>query len=80
MAGRRSNRKPHPPSSEGGAVEPVEIPGPHEVTQAEWRIIVQAFHTVTVAANSRPGPAERFTLESVRIDWVDWNLERDAKL
>lgn len=59
---------------------PHEISGPQEVTLEEWQIIVDAFHKITIGKNKQPGKSEKFTMDSVNNDWIEWNLEQDAKL
>ncbi len=66
-------------TQETAAVAPYEIAPPHEVSRAEWQVIVAAFYEVYVPAEQVPSQPQQFTLESVQNDWVDWNLEQDQQ-
>lgn len=60
--------------------EPQEIAPPSEVSREEWQVIVAAFYTITIRQNQEPSTPQRFTMNEVKSDWIDWNLDRDQKL
>ncbi len=71
-----------PPGDEDKLVEvegPREIPGPQEITEEEWLLVVGRDQKLII----RPGEAPRvepITAADRRDEWVRFNLERDRLL
>lgn len=69
-------RKPGPPKQIEG---PQEIPGPYEVTLAEWKRIVAGMQ-INIRGDGKYHSFEFDPIEDAKIDWVGWNKERDSHL
>jgi hypothetical protein len=54
-----------------------QVPGPSEVTRAQWERIVTSMMQVKVAADGRAAEPETFALAEAD-EWETWNRERDA--
>ena len=71
-----------PPGDEDKLVEvegPREIPGPQEITEEEWLLVVRKDQKIVI----RPGTAPRvepITGKDREDEWVRFNLERDRQL
>jgi hypothetical protein len=66
-----------PPEEVGG---PGEVPGPHEVTMEEWTEIVRQYQVCSYRPGAPP-TVEDFDPEEDRLlEWVQWNMSRDAAL
>jgi len=66
--------------------KPSEVPGPrpvpppyHEVTMAEWTVIVKAMQQVSVSPQGVASEPQDFDPKADADDWVKWNLERDKQ-
>jgi hypothetical protein len=54
-----------------------QVPGPSEVTRAQWERIVTSMMQVKVAADGSAAEPETFALAEAD-EWETWNRERDA--
>jgi hypothetical protein len=56
-----------------------EVPGPQEVTRAQWEKLVGRQMQISISADGTPGEPEPFSPEADQDDpFARWNLQRDA--
>jgi len=70
---------PRPQHGAAGAADGArqQVPGPSEITRAQWERIVTSMMQVKVAADGRAAEPETFALAEAD-EWETWNRERDA--
>ena len=71
-----------PPGDEDKLVEvegPREIPGPQEITEEEWLLVVRRGQKLVIRPGETPR-VEPITDEDRADEWVRFNLERDRQL
>lgn len=64
--------------------KPTEVPGPHEVpppvhevSMAEWTVIVKAMQQISISPQGVASKPQDFDPRADADDWVKWNQERD---
>lgn len=68
--------KPPKPQIKG---QPVEIPGPHEVSMEEWTKIVRSMQSMKIDKDGVPSDASAFQ-RAPADSWEKWNEERDKRI
>ncbi len=63
---------------EGGQEERRQVPGPQQVTRAQWERLVGQMMQIAVAPDGTPGEPRSFALAAPgQDDWEEWNRGRD---
>jgi hypothetical protein len=58
-----------------------EVPPPvHEVSMAEWTVIVKAMQQITISPQGVASEPQSIDPKVDADDWVKWNQERDKEL
>jgi len=72
----QQNFRPGAPQQVPG---PTQIPGPFQVSLEQWVQLVQGYQ-LEVRANGRYAKTQIDSVKESRLDWVQWNKERDLTL
>ena len=68
---------PGPPRQVQG---PTQVAGPTEVSMQQWIEIVKAQQQIVVRPDGSYARSDFSLQEDEKLDWVQWNKERDAQL